>query len=52
MNFEDKQFQQVVHVVLIGRPDRDTCIDHDDIINMNIALNTTYDVLDFLEVIK
>ena len=62
MSFEDKQFQNMNtspaltvvkgKLVLSGRPYRDTCIGHDDIINLNIALNTTNDVLDFLEVIK
>lgn len=54
MSFEDKQFQQssVMHVALIGRPNRDTVIGHDDIINLIIALGATNDVNNFLEVIK
>lgn len=53
MGFEDKQFQDlhVVSVTITGRPDRDTAIGHDDIINLQIALNTTNDVSEFLAVI-
>jgi hypothetical protein len=57
MGFEDKQFQDlhhshVVNVTISGRPNRDTAIGHDDIINLQIALNTTNDVSEFLVVIK
>ena len=37
---------------LTCRPERDTAIDHDDITDLIIALNTTNDVSEFLVVIK
>jgi hypothetical protein len=58
MSFEDKQFQNLsgkpstIYICITGRPDRDTVIGKEDIDNLLIALNTTNDVTDFLEVIK
>lgn len=61
MSFEDKQFQHLpslsnkpstIYICITGRPDRDTAIGKEDIDNLLIALNTTNDVLEFLEVIK
>jgi len=36
---------------LTGRPDRQTIISKDEVINLTIALNTTEDVNDFLKII-
>lgn len=58
MNFEDTQFPEdflfshTNTVNLTGRPVRDTAIDHNDILDLKIALSTTNDVSDFLAVIK
>jgi hypothetical protein len=57
MGFEDKQFQDDRAIssacipFLGGRPVRDTAIGQEDITNLLITLNTTYDVTDFLAVI-
>lgn len=34
-----------------GRPERDLCINHDDTLNLQIALNTTGDVLEFIKAV-
>lgn len=34
-----------------GRPIRNACINHDDFLNLQIALNTTGDVLEFIKVV-
>jgi hypothetical protein len=34
-----------------GRPVRDTAIGHEDILNLQIALNTTSSVVDFLKAV-
>lgn len=33
---------------LMGRPERETCINEDDILNLNIALNTAKTIDEFL----
>lgn len=48
MNFEYQQFRTSTEN---KRPDRDTCIGHEDITNLIIALNTTSDVSEFLAAI-
>ena len=57
MAFEDRQFEdnRAIHPTctpfLGGRPERDTAIGKNDIIDLKITLNTTVDVNDFLAVI-
>lgn len=38
--------------LLAGRPERDTIISKDEMLDLNIVLNTTEDVLDFLDTIS
>ena len=51
---ERKAEQQTspLFVSLTGRPDRDTIIDQDDLINLTIALNTTNDISEFIKVVS
>jgi len=39
-------------VALTGRPERDTCISKDDILNLRILLETTKDVNEFIQAIS
>lgn len=47
-----EQQTQPPFVSLAGRPERDTVISQDDIVNLSIALNTTGDVKHFLKVVS
>ena len=49
---KDVQQAQPPFVSLTGRPERDTVISQDDIVNLSIALNTTGDIKHFLKVVS
>lgn len=54
MDFDDRRkqiFEELtghVQVNIIGRPDRDTIINDEDILNLKISLNITNDVNEFV----
>jgi len=41
-------YESTGHVNIIGRPDRDIIISDDEILNLVITLNSTYDVNEFV----
>jgi hypothetical protein len=45
----DKEPRSIVTPMFEGRPERYLPINHEDIINLEISLNTTKDVLAFIE---
>jgi len=48
-NIEEKKEELEQKYLLTGRPDRDTIIGQDDILNLKIALGSTNDVNEFIK---